>query len=98
MFKIFKIFIITVVFSLTCYSISFANNEKIKVGLLIPMTGEHKNLGQLVIKSIKLALEDIGTDNIEIYPKNTESDPSKTLQSAKELKNKGVKIVIGPIF
>ena len=98
MFKIFKIFIITVVFSLTCYSISFANNEKIKVGLLIPMTGEHKNLGQLVIKSIKLALEDIGTDNIEIYPKNTDSDPNKTLQSAIELRNKGIKIVIGPIF
>ena len=98
MFKIFKIFIITVVFSLSCYSISFSNSEKIKIGLLIPMTGEHKNLGHLVIKSIKLALEDIGTNNIEIYPKNTDSDPNKTLQSAIELKNKGIKIVIGPIF
>ena len=92
MFKIFKIFVITVVFSLSCYSISFSNSEKIKIGLLVPMTGEHKNLGHLVIKSIKLALEDIGTDNIEIYPKNTDSDPNKTLQSAKELKNKGVKM------
>ena len=98
MFKIFKIFIITVVFSLSCYSISFANIEKIKVGLLVPMTGEHKNLGQLVIKSIKLALEDIGSNNIEIYLKNSGSDPNQTLRSATELKNKGVKIVIGPIF
>ena len=98
MFKIFKIFIITVVFSLSCYSISFANTEKIKVGLLVPMSGEHKKLGQLVIKSIKLALEDIGSNNIEIYPKNTDSNPNQTLQSATELKNKGVKIVIGPIF
>ena len=98
MFKIFKIFVITVVFSLSCYSISFANIEKIKVGLLVPMTGEHKYLGQLVIKSIKLALEDIGSNNIEIYPKNSGSDPNQTLRSATELKNKGVKIVIGPIF
>ena len=45
-----------------------------------------------------MALNDIGTDKIEIYPRNTNIDPSKTLQSAKELKNDGVKIFIGPIF
>ena len=98
MFKIFKKFIISVIFSLSIFSMSFANPEKIKIGLLVPMTGEHKDLGQLIIKSTRMALEDIGTDKIEIYPKNTNSDPTKTLQSSIELKNKGVKIIIGPIF
>ena len=45
-----------------------------------------------------MALNDIGTDNIEIYPRDTNLDPNKTLQSAYELKNKGIKIFIGPIF
>ena len=98
MFKNFKIFLVSTIFSFFTYSISFAITEKIKIGLLVPMTGEHKNLGQLLIKSTKMALEDIGSDKIEIYPKNTNSDPQQTLQSAIELKNNGVKIVIGPIF
>ncbi len=98
MFKTFKIFLVSTIFSLFTYSICFAITEKIKIGLLVPMTGEHKNLGQLLIKSTKMALEDIGSDKIEIYPKNTNSDPKQTLQSAIELKNNGVKIVIGPIF
>ncbi len=98
MFKIFKIFLITIIFSLFGYSIGFTSSEKIKIGLLIPMEGEHQNLGQLIIKSTRMALKDIGTDKIEIYPKDTGSDPNQTLQSAIELKNSGVKIIIGPIF
>ena len=45
-----------------------------------------------------MALEDINTDKIEIYPKDTASDPIKTLTSATQLKDMGIKIVIGPVF
>ena len=45
-----------------------------------------------------MALSDIGTDNIEIYPMDTGVDPNQTLQSATKLKNEGIKIFIGPIF
>jgi hypothetical protein len=45
-----------------------------------------------------MALSDIGNDKIEIYPKDTGSNPSKALQSANDLKNIGIKIFIGPIF
>ena len=45
-----------------------------------------------------MALNDINTDKIEIYLKDTKSDPNKTLKSAIELKELGIKIVIGPIF
>ena len=72
--------------------------EKIKIGLLIPMTGENKQLGQSIIKSSIMALEDIDSNKIEIFPKNTNSNPNKTLRSAIELKELGVKIIIGPIF
>ena len=79
-------------------SVAFSETEKLKIGLLIPMTGEDKNLGDLIIKSTRMALEDIKTNDIEIIPKDTGSNPEKTLSSAKELKNQGIKIVIGPIF
>ena len=97
MFKNFRIFIIIIVILFKSSYVE-AEEEKIKIGLLIPMSGENIKLGKLLIKSTKLALNDIKNDNIEIYPRDSGSDPNKTLQSAIELKNLGVKIIIGPIF
>ena len=98
MYKFIKIILISITVCLFAYPNVFANNEKIKIGLLVPLSGEYKELGQLIIKSTRMALNDIGNDKIEIYPKNTNLDPSKTLQSAIELKNEGIKIFIGPVF
>ena len=98
MYKFIKIILITITVYLFSYPYAFANEEKIKIGLLVPLSGEYKELGQLIIKSTRMALNDIGTDKIEIYPKDTNLDPNKTLQSAIELKNEGVQIFIGPIF
>ncbi len=98
MYKFFKIFLISTFIISLNYSNGFSNENKIKIGLLVPMTGENKNLGQIIIKSTMMALNDIKNNNIEIHPKDTGSDPNKTLQSAIELKDMGVKIIIGPIF
>ena len=72
--------------------------EKIKIGLLIPMTGSNKDIGESIIKAVRLAVKDIDSDLIEIVPKNTDTNPEKTLKSAIELKEEGIKIVIGPVF
>ena len=98
MFKIFKIIFVNVIIILFISKFGHTNEEKIKIGLLVPMSGEKNKLGQSIIKSTRLALKDIGTDKIEVYPKDTELDPNKTLQSAIELKKLGVKIIIGPVF
>ena len=98
MFKIFKIIFVNVIIILFISKFGHTMEEKIKIGLLVPMSGEKNKLGQSIIKSTRLALKDIGTDKIEIYPKDTELDPNKTLRSAIELKKLGVKIIIGPVF
>ena len=98
MFKIFKIIFVSAIIVLFVSKFGQTNEEKIKIGLLVPMSGEKNKLGQSIIKSTRLALKDIGTDKIEIYPKDTGLDPTKTLQSAFELKKLGVKIIIGPVF
>ena len=72
--------------------------EKIKIGLLVPMTGSNKDIGQSIIKAVRLALKDIDSELIEIIPKDTATRPNKTLRSAFELKEMGVKVVIGPVF
>ena len=73
-------------------------SEKIKIGLLIPMTGSNKEIGQSIIKAVSLAVKDIDNNSIEIYPKDTASRPNQTLKSAFELKQMGIKIIIGPVF
>ena len=72
--------------------------EKIKIGLLVPITGEDQEIGKQIVKSTRIALKDINTKEIEIYLKDTNSNPNKTFESALELKNMGIKIIIGPIF
>ena len=73
-------------------------SEKIKIGLLIPMTGSNKEIGQSIIKAVSLAVKDIDNNLIEIYPKDTASRSNQTLRSAFELKEMGIKVVIGPVF
>jgi|TARA_B110001452_G_C15217868_1_gene422281 hypothetical protein len=96
--KIFKIIFLISLSFFSIYSGGNSSEEKIKIGLLVPMTGNDKDLGQLLIKSTRMALEDINTNKLEIYPKDTASNPSQTLKSAAQFRDLGIKIVIGPIF
>ena len=70
-------------------TISFSDDTKIKIGVLAPLSGENKDLGQQIINSIRMALIDIDDNKIEIYPKDTKSDPNITLRSALELEKMG---------
>jgi len=73
-------------------------DEKIKIGLLVPLTGKDAEIGQSIIKATKLAIIKINNPSIEIIPRDTNSNPEITLRSAKELDQLGVKIIIGPVF
>ena len=93
---------IKIIFFVTSFSLLFLSSaiseEKIKIGLLVPMTGPNKDIGQSIIKAVRLAVNDIDNDSIEIVPKDTATKPDITLKSAYELKEMGVSIVIGPVF
>ena len=79
-------------------TISFSDDTKIKIGVLAPLSGDNKDLGQQIVNSIRMALIDIDDNKIEIYPKDTKSDPNLTLRSALELEKMGINLIIGPIF
>ena len=98
MYKFFKILLLIIFYFLSNNAFVFSSEDKIKIGLLVPLSGEDKEIGEQIIKSTRIALKDINSKKLEIYPKDTASDPTKTIQSANELKDIGVQIVIGPIF
>jgi ABC-type branched-subunit amino acid transport system substrate-binding protein len=95
--KIIKI-ILFLTFTFSIAPEALLANDKIKIGLLVPLTGKNAEIGQSIIKSIRLAINTINNRSIEIIPKDTQSNPEVTLAVAKELTNSGIKIVIGPVF
>ncbi len=96
--KIFKFFLYILLNFLILSLPSFSQEAKIKVGLLIPLTGDNSQIGKQILKAVRLALKDINNDLIEIYPKDTRSDPAQTLSSAIELEQEGINLTIGPVF
>ena len=95
--KIIKI-ILFLAFGFLITPVALLANEKIRIGLLVPLTGKNSEIGQSIIKSTRLAINTINNASIEIIPKDTQSNPELTLAAAKELANSGIKIVIGPVF
>jgi len=96
--KIFRVLLL-IIFNFIFISIpTLANEEKIKIGLLVPLTGDNEKIGKQIVKAVRMALKDIGTNQIEIYPKDTKSDPSTTFRSAVELNQRGISLIIGPVF
>ena len=75
-----------------------SNNETLKIGLIVPLSGEYKEIGKSVLNSLRIGLNRLNNNKIEIYPKDNRGNPEKTLSAAKELESLGVSIVIGPIF
>ena len=95
--KIIRIILLLLISFLSLSKIVVAS-ETIKIGLLVPLTGKNSEIGQSIIKSTRLAINKIDNSSIEIVPKDTKSDPTTTLTSAKELAKLGIKIIIGPVF
>jgi len=70
----------------------------LKIGVLLPLSGEFQETGESFLKAIQLAIFDIGNKNIKIYPKDSKANALDSYKAAMELKQIGIEIVIGPIF
>ena len=71
---------------------------KLRIGLLAPFSGKYKNLGESLLLSTQLALNEIGNKNIIIIPRDSGSDNKEKLNLAvKEITNQGAKVIIGPV-
>ena len=98
MIKIFRFLFLIFCNFILINNHSFSDENKIRIGLLVPLSGDNAKLGKQIVKATQLALKDINSDRIEIFPKDTRSDPNLTLRSALELKKSGISLVIGPVF
>ena len=96
--KKFIKYISIVILYLSSYTHIFAQ-ETIKIGLLVPLSGENKKIGESIINTTRMALNSIDNNKIVVYPRDSKSDPDEALMVSKNLNEKyGVKIIIGPVF
>ncbi len=74
------------------------NNQVLKIGLLAPLTGEYKELGNSLLYSLQLALDEIGDNKVFVIPRDSGFGNKNKLNNAiKDIRSQGAKIVIGPI-
>jgi len=74
------------------------NDKKLRIGLLAPFSGEYKELGESLLLSTQLALDEIDDENIIIIPRDSGTENKDKLNLAiKEIINNGAKIIIGPM-
>ncbi len=75
------------------------SNENINIGLIVPLSGEFKEIGKTIVNTTRLAINSIDDERIKILPRDSKSSAEETLRVASDLyKNNNVKIIIGPIF
>ena len=94
--KFIAIFYIIIFFNSNV--LSNEKNNILKIGLLAPLSGEYKQLGDSLLYSLQLALNEIDDKNVQIIPRDSGSeDKEKLINAVKEIRSQGAKIVIGPI-
>ena len=95
-----KIKIILSYLLITFNTFVFASESKkenvLKIGALLPLSGELKSLGEDMLYAINLALHDIDNPKVKIYPKDSGSKKEKIIQACKEFRDQNIKVIIGP--
>ncbi len=75
-----------------------ANLPTVKVGLLLPLSGKHQNLGQTMLNSAQMALFEIGHANLELLPRDTMGSAEGARAAAQSAVDDGAQILLGPVF
>ena len=96
--KKFVIIITYILIFFNSNTLSNENNNILKIGLLAPLSGEYKELGESLLYSLQLALDEIGDKNVHVIPRDSGSNDKQKLNIAVEdIKSEGANIIIGPI-
>jgi ABC-type branched-subunit amino acid transport system substrate-binding protein len=74
------------------------NNKTLRIGLLAPLSGDYSKLGNSLLYSLQLALEELNDKNVIIVPRDSGFNDKEKLNSAiNDIKSNDVKVIIGPI-
>jgi len=70
----------------------------VKVGLLLPLTGNGADVGQAMFQAAQLALFELGDENFVLVPRDTRGTPEGAQQAMAALLAENIELVLGPLF
>ena len=93
----FFLLIFYILFLFNSNLFSNENNRTLKVGLLVPLSGPYSEIGNSLLYSLQLALEEINDPNVVVVPRDSGfNDEKKLITAIEDMRSAGVKVIIGP--
>ncbi len=69
-----------------------------KVGLLLPLSGQHAALGQALQNAAQMAIFDDNGARLSLLPRDSGDTPQQAAAALQDLQARGVSLVVGPLF
>lgn len=74
------------------------DDGKVRVGLLLPLSGPNAALGQSMLDAAQMALFDVGDDHFTLLPRDTQGSPGIAQTAAQDVVAEGAGLILGPLF
>ncbi len=72
--------------------------DKIKVGLLLPLSGPDGDLGKDMLRAAQMAVFDVSDDGFLLMPGDTAGTPEGAASAGREMLARGAQLLLGPLF
>ena len=71
---------------------------KVRVALLLPLSGQNAALGNAMLDAAQMALYDVADDKLELMPHDTQGTAEAAAVAARAAVNEGARLIIGPLL
>jgi ABC-type branched-subunit amino acid transport system substrate-binding protein len=75
-----------------------AKDVQVKVGILVPLSGPHKDVGNALLHAAQLAVLDFAGDNFTLLSFDTGGTSQGAVEAFYKARDKGVEMILGPLF
>ena len=75
-----------------------AGANKVRVALLLPLSGANAVLGNAMLDAAQMALFDAADDKLELAPQDTQGTPQGAAEAASAAVADGARLIIGPLL
>ena len=72
--------------------------NKVRVALLLPLSGPNAVLGNAMLDAAQMALYDVADEKLELLPHDTQGNAEAAAAAAKAAVSEGARLIIGPLI
>lgn len=75
-----------------------AAGDRVRVALLVPLSGEAAAIGEQLVQAAQLAVEDTGDDRLVLLPRDTPAAAETAATAARGALGEGARAILGPLY